>query len=500
MTPDVSWHGLSIDAPGPPPAELDRTGAVALIPAGDRAFAAAAALTLARSLARHGRRVFLCDLDLAAPRLHIMAGVPRDAGVTDFVLYGASAGHVVTELEERLLFVSSGTPVVAYDAVFGSDRWEALIAAATHARACLLLMVPPEVKGAEAVLARAETLVALGEEDECPDLGDHAPKLRLGFHPHAPAPAPAPPVDAPTPSAVHATIEPARDDDVWSPDPAATGPDPDQEETLSLATAAALNRAHRKASESSERGSRLWLLFLLLVLLAVVVAGWMGWISVPGIVPRRAETSEAVAREAAVDPSSAPAAGLDEASPPPLSDTAPPATPSATDAPVQGWTLRLGAFQNGDVARREAARYGAAAPGHIFAVVPVDIGDTRWFRVVSVVATDEAAAEVERGALASLLEVGSDTSNGWISRSSPFAFLLSEHGSRPEAEARVDALVAEGVDAYLLAVPGADGAPAYRVYAGAYADVAEARAMQELLQEVGLGSALLVERRGTRPE
>lgn len=498
MTPDVSWHGLSIDAPGPPPAELDRTGAVALIPAGDRAFAAAAALTLARSLARHGRRVFLCDLDLAAPRLHIMAGVPRDAGVTDFVLYGASAGHVVTELEERLLFVSSGTPVVAYETVFGSDRWEALIAAATHARACLLLMVPPEVKGADAVLARAETLVALGEEDECPDLGDHASKLRLGFHPHAPAPAP--PVEAPAQGAVHATIEPAREDDVWSADPAATGPDPDEEETLSLATAAAMNRAHRKASESSEGGSRLWLLLLLLVLLAVVVAGWMGWISVPGIVPRRAETSQAVAREAAVDPSSTPAAARDEASPAPLSDTAPPSTPSATEAPVQGWTLRLGAFQNGDVARREAARYGAAAPGHVFAVVPVDIGDTRWFRVVSVVATDEAAAEMERAALASQLAVGADDSNGWISRSSPFAFLLSEHGARSEAEARVAALVAEGVDAYLLAVPGANGAPGYRVYAGAYADVAEARAMQEVLQGVGLGSALLVERRGTRPE
>jgi len=106
MTPDVSWQSLSIDAPGAPPAELDRTGAVALVPAGDRAFAAAAAVTLARSLARDGRRVFLCDLDLPSPRLHIMGGVSRAAGVTDFVLYGASAGHVVDELEERLLFVA----------------------------------------------------------------------------------------------------------------------------------------------------------------------------------------------------------------------------------------------------------------------------------------------------------------------------------------------------------------------------------------------------------
>lgn len=494
MTPDVSWHGLSIDAPGPPPTELDRTGAVALIPAGDRAFAAAAALTLARSLARHGRRVFLCDLDLAAPRLHVMAGVPREAGVTDFVLYGASAGHVVTELEERLLFVSAGTPVVAFESVYSSDRWEALIEAATHARACLLLLVPSDVRGSEAVLARAETLVALGEEEECPDLGAHADKLRLGFHPGTAmeARAAAPP---------EATPEPPPEDDVWAPDPAATGPDPDAEETMSLATAAAVNRAHRRASESNAGGGRrLWMLLLLLVLLALVLAGWMGWIAVPGIVPRRADSTDAVAREAVMDPVPPASGSVGEGGAGASPDEAPPTTPAQTTAPVQGWTLRLGAFRDGEVARNEAARYGAAAPGHVFAVVPVDIGGTVWFRVVSAVATDEAAAEEERARLATLLAAGSAESNGWISRSTPFAFLISEHPSRADGESRVAALAASGVDAYLLAAPDADGTPSFRVYAGAYADIAEARAMQQQLAAAGLGGASLIERRGTRPE
>ena len=136
MTADVIWKPLSSHVTGPPPPLLDRTGVVALVPVGDRAWAAGAAVTLARSLARGGRRVFIFVLYLEAPRLHDMVGVVRGVGVSDYTLYGASPSHVATEVEDGLLFVSAGTPVAGLAPVFESARWEAFIesyhAIATH--------------------------------------------------------------------------------------------------------------------------------------------------------------------------------------------------------------------------------------------------------------------------------------------------------------------------------------------------------------------------------
>lgn len=503
MTPDVSWQSISIDVPGSPPSELDRTGAVALVPAGDRAFAAAAALTLARSLARGGRRVFLCDLDLQAPRLHIMAGVIRGPGVTDFVLYGSSPGHVATELEERLLFVSAGTPVVAYESVFASDRWASLMEAATHARACLLMFVPADLKGVQGVLARVDTVVALGRPGEVPDLGAASDRLRLGFRPadgsgDAPRSAPADASSAlpdPLADASRAAAHPpVPDDDVWEADPAAVGPDPDEDDepTMSLAAASAVNRANRKSPPKKSRAGWVFLI-LFLILVALVVAGWLGLIRVPGIVPRRADAEESQVMEAsAPDPASA-ELGLAGADAPPA-----PAGVDASEAPVQAWTLRLGAFRDRPVARSEAARMAAAAPDHLFAVVPVDVSGARWYRVVSALVADADEAEAHRALLASALQV--PDAEQWLARSAPLAFLVAEMDDAAAARGRADELAAGEIDAYVLTVPGADGRRWFRVYAGAYADAAEAGVMRRLLDGAGLGDAPLVERRGILPE
>lgn len=515
MTPDVSWQSLSIDAPGAPPAPLDRTGAVALVPAGDRAFAAAAALTLARSLARGGRRVFLCDLDLADPRLHTMAGVARGVGVTDFVSYGASPAHVVTELEDRLLFVSAGTPVVAFEGVLASDRWEALVEAATHARACLLLFVAPDLRGVEKVLARAETLVALGRPDQLPDLGEAGDRLHLGFHPlddsdaspgadeavpdvlaaipEAPALAAAEAARA-APPAGHTPDDDALVDDVWAADPAAIGPDPDGDEpAMSLAAATAVNRAARKSPPKKNRVG-LWFFLVFLVLVIVVVLGWFGLIRVPGIVPRRADAGESVVRQAAVEPDGATAPDAAVESPP--ASVAPDAAPGGV--PVQAWALRLGAFRDRGVARGEADRMAASAPGHLFIVVPVEVSGNRWYRVVSAQAVDEAAAEADRVALAAALQA--PDADRWLVRAAPLAYLVAESPEVAEARRRADELASRGVDAYVLRVSGDDGPATYRVYAGAYANAAEAGAMRSLLDGVGLADAPLVERRGILPE
>jgi hypothetical protein len=57
-----------------------------------------------------------------------------------------------------------------------------------------------------------------------------------------------------------------------------------------------------------------------------------------------------------------------------------------------------------------------------------------------------------------------------------------------------------GVPSYVLAVTYSDGSVRFRVYAGAYADEAEATYLSGLLQERGLSSATLSERTGRLPE
>ena len=144
----------------------------------------------------------------------------------------------------------------------------------------------------------------------------------------------------------------------------------------------------------------------LLLLAALAVAIWMEWISVPGISLRQADSSPlsvgpiagstgtpAPAEDPAADRGVTGGVEAPEpaAAPTPEGEGAADPAPGAaatveladTEAPVQGWTLRLGAFRSQSVARQEAGRYQALAPDHLFTVVPVDLGDTRWFRVVS---------------------------------------------------------------------------------------------------------------------
>ncbi len=85
MTHNVPWQPFAGSDSGPP-VELEGAGIVVLVPAGDPEWPGWAALELARSVARAGRRVFLCDLGLASPTLHIAAGVSRGEGVSDFIL------------------------------------------------------------------------------------------------------------------------------------------------------------------------------------------------------------------------------------------------------------------------------------------------------------------------------------------------------------------------------------------------------------------------------
>lgn len=507
MTPDAPWKPFAGSDSGAPE-ELAGAGVVALLPSGDAAWSTWASVELARAVARSGRRVFLCDLDFATPSVHREVAAPVGEGVTDFVLYGSSPAHVAREVEDRLLFVSTGTPVANSEVVYRSDRWDGFLEALSHAGACLMMLLPADAEGAHRMLERAGAVVALGRPDGDVGLGAAGDRLVLGLEP-------APEADAPevgaafAPSAAQGTeaTEPSGHESTepeWVLDPAAVGPDPDDEPVITPERAAAMNRASRLSPRKKSR-SGMWFLLLFILIVAIVAAGWYGLIDVPGITSRRAALSggaPAGPREAAAAQANPASDDGPGAAGPEATDVPPTPGPGgalvADRSPLHAWGLRLGAFRNRSVARQQADLMASRAPGQLFVVAPVEVNGTRWFRLLSALAADEAEAEVMRGDLAA--RMGAADADDWLVRRSPLAFLVGETRSGDEARARVEELGLSGVDAFVLRLPQPDGGVGYRVYAGAYADEAEAATMRSLLGAAGVDDAPLVERRGLLPE
>ena len=76
-------------------------------------------------------------------------------------------------------------------------------------------------------------------------------------------------------------------------------------------------------------------------------------------------------------------------------------------------------------------------------------------------------------------------------RRTPLAFLLGEYDGESAARTRAGEAGQLGIPAYVIPVVGADGSNRHRVYAGAYAGLAEANVMRQLLQSAGLPDSLV---------
>lgn len=282
MSPDVNWHAFDPHESGSPLPVLEGTGAIAVVPADDAEWGAQATVALARSLARSGRRVFLCDAGVEEPRLHEFFEGDFGEGVSDLVLYGASPQRVATEVEDQLLFVPAGTTVADPARVRSSPRWDGLVDAVAQADALLLLHLPAQVEGAEALLARAERIVVAGDPRRVPELGEASDRLVLGLHPvgaHAP-PAPGVPGAAePGSEAVHALGSSPPSVHLVSGAEVETPSTPEGGVLDDPRVREAVARARSGAGESDRRetsGPSILLVLLLVVVAVVVVAILLG--------------------------------------------------------------------------------------------------------------------------------------------------------------------------------------------------------------------------------
>jgi cell division septation protein DedD len=491
MTPDVTWHAFDPHEPGSPPSSLDGTGAVAVVPAGDPQWAAAASVGLARALARSGRRVFLCDAAVEEPRLHgFFSGDPGE-GVSDLVLYGASPRRVASEVEKRLLFVAAGTAVADGGQVRASPRWDALVDAVVQADGILLLHLPAEGAGTDALLARAERVVVAGDPAQVPELGEAADRFVAGLHPvgaHLPAVPSVPAATEPGSEAGHGLPElaGAADEGAETSEPdvhIASGAEvetpatPGGEVLDDPRVREAVARARRGSPPARDEpgSSRTLLLLLLLVVVAVLVAAFLGLVRIPGLTPAQAgAVQEAALPEPPVRPTS----------------------DAYITAPHHRWNLALGSYTDAGVAEALAARLDAAHPDVTVVVASVRVEGTTYHRVLAGPLPDSLSA----AALAPRLAPERTEGEGWMVRAAPLAFQLGEFDVAAAAEHRRGTLAETGLPAHVLALDRSDGATVYRIYVGAYADAEEASWMAARLAErTAPGDAPLVDRRGTPP-
>ena len=152
-------------APHLPPDPSGAPGVVLLVAASaarEHEWAERAAVSLVSGWAEHGRRILLADFALAGPGLHRALEAENGEGVSDAFLFGSSVQRVARPVQDgRFLFVPAGTATARPDVVATSDRWHSIVEGCARARAMLVVFLPSDLPGGEALLERANHVVLL---------------------------------------------------------------------------------------------------------------------------------------------------------------------------------------------------------------------------------------------------------------------------------------------------------------------------------------------------
>ena len=127
----------------------------------DRDWGAQASVAVAKRWAASGRRIILADARLDGPVLHEAVGVENGEGVSDMVLYGASAQRITERVEGGLMLAPAGTPVIEVADVLAHVKWDMVIRGCREAGATLVFHVSTGTPGVEAMTKRAEGVLVL---------------------------------------------------------------------------------------------------------------------------------------------------------------------------------------------------------------------------------------------------------------------------------------------------------------------------------------------------
>lgn len=479
-------------------------------------WAARAVLSVARGWAGKGARVVLADVNFEAPELHSAAGAPNREGLSDALLFGSSFQRLSRTLGEGLVLFTAGTAVPDAEALRVHPRWRDFAEGFRQAESLLLLYLPAEAPGADALAEIADAVLVLAGPAEAATVAtpegkrvvacrgpevdaDGSPRESVSAGPdevgagaplgEADAPAMAPTLEeilaaadarqASTGGAAHLTGLPARE----AP--------PEEHRSAGRATA-----------RDTDTGSkvRLTIAALLLAVLAVLVAGRLGIVRIPGVTPQESEGEEPRVEGSAVPEASAaeprePAA-LEVAAAVDAGEDRGPVGDPGLESPYADLVVTLASYADLESARRRVRALTRTAPEVQFLVAPVEVRGQSWFRVLAGNAADADEAQALLDDLASVMP-GEDR---WIIRRSRLGYLLGSLPDLASTEMAVDELEEKGVPVHILRYTAPTGRTEFRVYAGAYGDADEARFMGEFLLERQINHAVLSERKGVRPE
>ena len=159
----------------------------------------------------------------------------------------------------------------------------------------------------------------------------------------------------------------------------------------------------------------------------------------------------------------------------------------------QAYSLSLGAFLDSSLAARQTEAFASQRADLLFTTVPVRVSGSVFHRILAGPATDAAAAEELRRSLGETLS--DEDSSLWIVRATPLTFALGDYESRAAADRRAEESSVAWLAPYVFEV-GAPDRPSFRVFAGAYADSAEATVAHGQFIELGEEPLQLVRRVG----
>lgn len=398
------------------------------------------AIGLAEARAAQGYQTVLADAGLGDPRLHRSLDVPNLEGLADIFEFGASVGRVMTRPDTRRFdFIPAGAYVPEPEAVLSSTRWDRIAEELAAESAVMLIFVPADTPGLEALSRRAGQAILVGDARS-------VERSAEALDPSCEVVAVVEPVTAMAPQRLAAEAGEAGDLDATIFD------DPELTEPVVF---------------RSDRRRRLTPLLVVLLVVVLAVAGWYGYrqyLATP-TPPQPEPTAEAV-------------------------EPAP--EPRPVETPI-GFSVAVEAHQDLDAARERLVRLRRAEPDIRFYLAPVSVNGSLFYRVLAGPVTDREAG---MALMRRLVDAGHKTAfDGWAVRPTTYAFHLGEFDSRAEAEARAEELDARRVPGYVITIQYDPGEPRYRVYGGAFESEMSASVMAEMLSEAGV-DAPLVERVG----
>jgi hypothetical protein len=494
-------------------------------------------IALADHLAKT-HKCLLLDLAVEGGELHPSVDVENVEGVADIFLYGASLKHVIVKPPKRRFTFApagiGGEPMV----VLTDTRWVRLLSEQKSAGVLVLAYVPSHSDGLEILSDRIPNILALARTEELNAIADRLSPDAVCLAVIAPDDPVIEPAGAPgSETGARAVVDGKKDegdkDDEVDEDDEPEVPERDRErdfEAIRVPRNAAREAliadlrsrqraalmapplapappaeevepaplpAEPRAAPKPRGPSRpppslseptfatteprptvksrkgLYIGLSLVVLAALIVGAWL-------VVRRYVELS-------------ANPAGSTSPASPAAPGPAAPIVPS-TVVPLP-YAVAVEAHQELPLAVERVDALASEEKDIGFYIAPILVDSVLYYRIMAGPVTDSAAAAAILGRL---LDKGHKTgASATDLRHSPLAFSLGDYESESGARDRAKEAIDLGIPAYVIEVATPQGARRHRVYAGAYAGLAEADVMRRLLRSAGLPDSL-VQRVGVR--